>query len=126
MVAGASCQVTVNLNLSKDKAVVGDNLTVTCHVTSSNPSLISLVTWMKRAGDEETEIGTNRFVNEVFKQTRRYEAELKYDEDKPEVIDFMLNIKGELLHNFLILGLSLQQWGLFGSADKHAQFILQI
>lgn len=65
-------------------------------MTSSNSAVISLLTWVKRImgekGIEETEIGTNKFVNPGFSDTKRYKAALNYNKDKPEVIDFILTI----------------------------------
>jgi len=92
LLSSASSQVTVNVNLSKDKAQVGDTVTVTCHVTSQSDP-ISLITWMKRVEHEEVEIGTNKFVNPNFKGTRRYEASLQYDKKEPGIITFVLTIK---------------------------------
>ena len=87
------------MDLSSNKVVVGESVSVTCHVTSGKEP-ISLVTWMKKVEDSEVEIGTNNFVNPIFKDTKRYTATLNYDKNKPEVIVFVLNITGRRTQNW--------------------------
>lgn len=96
---------SVNVELSKSKANVGDELQVTCSVSSElnkqdgAETNYPLIVWVKRVDNTEVEIGTNNYLNNDFKKSGRYIAGVDYEYDDAKEVDlsqitFMLTIKG--------------------------------
>ncbi len=89
-------QLTINVLISKEEPVnIGDSVTVTCNAKDTNSEgPVTLMKWVKKVGEEETEIGTNDFINTPFKGTQRYFAKLDYNEET-QTVENKLEIKGK-------------------------------
>jgi len=87
-------QFAATVQLSRNEAEVGDDLKVTCEVTSDGQDTFFIV-WVRRIGDLEFEIGTNNHINADFKKTNKYTADYKLGDDGDlSHVTFHLDIKG--------------------------------
>jgi len=83
---------------------VGDDVTIRCRVSDFNNG--KLLFWWKKQADQETQMGTNRFPNEVFSSTNRYTMNHQNDAEGEDI--FLLNIQNVQAEDSGEIGCSLR------------------
>jgi len=81
--------------VSKLEADLGNDVEISCHIINEEKKGFHVV-WVKKVGTQEVEIGTNKKINKIFEETKRYSAEVnfKVDNDISDVT-FVLFIKSK-------------------------------
>ena len=88
-------ELAISVDVSKAEADLGDNVRINCHITNEEKKPFYVV-WVKKVGKQEVEIGTNKKMNQIFEETKRYsgDVEFKVKNDISDVT-FVLHIKSK-------------------------------
>lgn len=84
-------QYSIKMKLERSRVRQGEEVKATCHVTNHLNKTV-LLYWVKRVGQEETEIGVSNHLGEIFRKTDRYSVHYDVKKQMTEFV-FTLTIK---------------------------------
>ena len=87
-------QLKVDISLSAERGVVGDDLVVTCKVTNEKGDSV-FVNWRRIFDGHVREIATLAYVHSEFAKDGRYRASYYLPNDDLKLVYFYLNISSK-------------------------------